>query len=245
MQKYTHMPETQYLIGGGIALVAIIVFLITLFNFFALWHRANMCGIPICVFTLIHWQLLKIPIGLIIDSAILARKSELVLDVNNLVAHHLAGGNVKHVVLALIEAEKEGIALTFNRACAIDLATKGTERNVLEAVRTSINPKVIDWPNPFSGRSMIDAIARDGSVVKVKARITVHSNLDRFIGGADEDTLVTRVGDGILVAIGALPSCEDVLDNPDSIEKLVLNMGLDNGTAFDILSVDISLRPSF
>jgi uncharacterized protein YqfA (UPF0365 family) len=143
-------------------------------------------------------------------------------------------------VLALIAADKAGIKLDFNRACAIDLAIKGTSKTVLEAVRTSINPKVIDCPAPGSGRATIDAVARDGIGVKVKARVTVRSNLDRFVGGATEETIIARVGEGIVTSIGSALSYKDVLENPDRISKTVLQKGLDSGTAFEILSVDIA-----
>jgi uncharacterized protein YqfA (UPF0365 family) len=147
---------------------------------------------------------------------------------------------VDSVVLALIAADKAGIKLDFNRACAIDLAIKGTSKTVLEAVRTSINPKVIDCPAPGSGRATIDAVARDGIGVKVKARVTVRSNLDRFVGGATEETIIARVGEGIVTSIGSALSYKDVLENPDRISKTVLQKGLDSGTAFEILSVDIA-----
>ena len=151
-------------------------------------------------------------------------------------AHYLAGGDVNHVILALIAADKAGISLDFNRACAIDLATKGTGKTVLEAVRTSINPKVIDAPSPNMGRSTIDGVAQDGIGVKVKARVTVRSHLDRFVGGATEETIIARVGEGIVSSIGSAKTYKDVLENPDRISKTVLAKGLDSGTAFEILS---------
>jgi uncharacterized protein YqfA (UPF0365 family) len=177
---------------------------------------------------------------MIVDSRITAVKAGIPLDTDELEAHYLAGGNVDQVVLALIAADKAGIKLDFNRACAIDLAIKGTTKTVLEAVRTSINPKVIDCPAPQSGRSTIDAVARDGIGVKVKARVTVRSNLDRFVGGATEETIIARVGEGIVTSIGSAASYKDVLENPDNISKVVLQKGLDSGTAFEILSVDIA-----
>jgi uncharacterized protein YqfA (UPF0365 family) len=177
---------------------------------------------------------------MIVDSRITAVKAGIPLDTDELEAHYLAGGNVDQVVLALIAADKAGIKLDFNRACAIDLAIKGTTKTVLEAVRTSINPKVIDCPAPQAGRSTIDAVARDGIGVKVKARVTVRSNLDRFVGGATEETIIARVGEGIVTSIGSAASYKDVLENPDNISKVVLQKGLDSGTAFEILSVDIA-----
>jgi uncharacterized protein YqfA (UPF0365 family) len=177
---------------------------------------------------------------MIVDSRITAVKAGIPLDTDELEAHYLAGGSVDSVVLALIAADKAGIKLDFNRACAIDLAIKGTSKTVLEAVRTSINPKVIDCPGAQSGRSTIDAVARDGIGVKVKARVTVRSNLDRFVGGATEETIIARVGEGIVTSIGSALSYKDVLENPDRISKTVLEKGLDSGTAFEILSVDIA-----
>jgi uncharacterized protein YqfA (UPF0365 family) len=185
-------------------------------------------------------RLRRVPVGMIVDSRITAVKAGIPLDTDELEAHYLAGGNVDQVVLALIAADKAGIKLDFNRACAIDLAIKGTTKTVLEAVRTSINPKVIDCPAPQSGRSTIDAVARDGIGVKVKARVTVRSNLDRFVGGATEETIIARVGEGIVTSIGSAASYKDVLENPDNISKVVLQKGLDSGTAFEILSVDIA-----
>jgi uncharacterized protein YqfA (UPF0365 family) len=147
---------------------------------------------------------------------------------------------VSHVILALIAADKSGISLDFNRACAIDLATKGTGKTVLEAVRTSINPKIIDVPSAAMGRNTIDGVAKDGIGVKVKARVTVRSHLDRFVGGATEETIIARVGEGIVTSIGSADTYKDVLENPDRISKLVLQKGLDSGTAFEILSIDIA-----
>jgi uncharacterized protein YqfA (UPF0365 family) len=178
--------------------------------------------------------------GLIVDSRITAVKAGITIDTDPLEAHYLAGGNVSHVVLALIAADKAALQLDFNRACAIDLAIKGTSKTVLEAVRTSINPKVIDCPNPATGKVTIDAVARDGIGVKVRARVTVRSNLNRFVGGATEDTIIARVGEGIITSIGSAVSYKDVLENPDRISKTVLAKGLDTGTAFEILSVDIA-----
>jgi uncharacterized protein YqfA (UPF0365 family) len=224
----------------GLGLVLGLVLLIVLFNFFGIWLRAKIADAPVSFARLVGMRLRRVPVGMIVDSRITAVKAGLSLDTDELEAHYLAGGNVDSVVLALIAADKAGIKLDFNRACAIDLAIKGTSKTVLEAVRTSINPKVIDCPAPQSGRSTIDAVARDGIGVKVKARVTVRSNLDRFVGGATEETIVARVGEGIVTSIGSAVSYKDVLENPDRISKTVLEKGLDSGTAFEILSVDIA-----
>ena len=224
----------------GLVAVIGLVLLVILFNFFGIWLRAKIADAPVSFSRLVGMRLRRVPVGMIVDSRITAVKAGLPLDTDELEAHYLAGGNVDQVVLALIAADKAGIKLDFNRACAIDLAIKGTTKTVLEAVRTSINPKVIDCPGAQSGRSTIDAVARDGIGVKVKARVTVRSNLDRFVGGATEETIIARVGEGIVTSIGSAASYKDVLENPDNISKVVLQKGLDSGTAFEILSVDIA-----
>src|SRR6476646_9865330 len=177
---------------------------------------------------------------MIVDNRITAVKAGLEVPSDPLEAHYLTGGDVSQVILALIAADKAGISLDFNRACAIDLATKGTGKTVLEAVRTSINPKVIDAPNPAMGRQTIDGVAKDGIGAKVKARVTVRSHLDRFVGGATEETIIARVGEGIVSTIGSADSYKDVLENPDRISKTVLDKALDSNTAFEILSIDIA-----
>lgn len=232
----------QLIIYGLVGLIAVIglVFFVILINFFGVWLRAKLAGAPVGFSRLIGMRLRRVPVGLIVDSRITAIQAGLDVGTNALEAHYLAGGNVSHVVLALIAADKAGITLDFNRACAIDLAIKGTSKTVLEAVRTSINPKVIDCPNPATGKTTIDAVARDGIGVKVRARVTVRSNLDRFVGGATEETIIARVGEGIVTSIGSAVSYKDVLENPDRISKTVLQKGLDSGTAFEILSVDIA-----
>lgn len=232
-------PLIIYIVTG-LAVVLGLVLLVVLFNFFGIWLRAKVADAPVSFASLIGMRLRRVPVGMIVDSRITAVKAGIPLDTDALEAHYLAGGSVDSVVLALIAADKAGIKLDFNRACAIDLAIKGTSKTVLEAVRTSINPKVIDCPAPGSGRMTIDAVARDGIGVKVKARVTVRSNLDRFVGGATEETIIARVGEGIVTSIGSALSYKDVLENPDRISKTVLQKGLDSGTAFEILSVDIA-----
>jgi uncharacterized protein YqfA (UPF0365 family) len=234
------MTSLIVLVVTGLALVLGLVLLIVLFNFFGIWLRAKIADAPVSFARLVGMRLRRVPVGMIVDSRVTAVKAGIPLDTDELEAHYLAGGSVDAVVLALIAAGKAGIKLDFNRACAIDLAVKGTGRTVLEAVRTSINPKVIDIPAAGAGRSTIDAVARDGIGVKVKARVTVRSNLDRFVGGATEETIIARVGEGIVTSIGSSQSYKDVLENPDRISKTVLGKGLDSGTAFEILSVDIA-----
>jgi uncharacterized protein YqfA (UPF0365 family) len=224
----------------GLPLLVALIFVVILINFFGVWLRAKVASAPVGFAKLIGMRLRRVPVGLIVDSRITAVKAGIPLETDELEAHYLAGGNVTNVVLALIAAEKAGIPLVYDRACAIDLAIKGTSKTVLEAVRTSINPKVIDCPNPASGKITIDAVARDGIGVKVRARVTVRSNLDRFVGGATEETIIARVGEGIVTSIGSAASYKEVLENPDRISKTVLAKGLDSGTAFEILSVDIA-----
>ena len=224
----------------GLVLIAALVMAVILLNFFGTWLRAKLADAPVSFGKLIGMRLRRVPMGLIVDSRITAVKAGINIDTDPLEAHYLAGGNVSHVVLALIAADKAALQLDFNRACAIDLAIKGTSKTVLEAVRTSINPKVIDCPNPTTGKVTIDAVARDGIGVKVRARVTVRSNLNRFVGGATEETIIARVGEGIITSIGSAVSYKDVLENPDRISKTVLAKGLDTGTAFEILSVDIA-----
>ena len=233
------MESFSLIFAGFIALIGFILFLI-LFRFFNFWLRARLANAPVGLFTMFGMSLRKVPVGLIVDNRITAVKAGIDIPPEPLEAHYLAGGDVGHVILALIAADKAGIPLEFNRACAIDLATKGTGKTVLEAVRTSINPKVIDCPNPAMGRATIDGVAQDGIGVKVKARVTVRSHLDRFVGGATEETIIARVGEGIVSSIGSAASYKDVLENPDRISKTVLAKGLDSGTAFEILSIDIA-----
>ena len=208
--------ESLYLIGIAVLALFAFVLAIVLFNFFGLWLRARIANAPVSLGKMIGMRLRKVPVGLIVDNRITAVKAGLDVRSDPLEAHYLAGGDVSHVVLALIAADKAGISLDFNRACAIDLATKGTGKTVLEAVRTSINPKVIDAPNPTMGRTTIDGVAQDGIGVKVKARVTVRSHLDRFVGGATEETIIARVGEGIVSAIGSAHSYKEVLENPGS-----------------------------
>ncbi len=217
-----------------------LVFLILLFNFFGIFIRAWVSGAYVGLIELAAMRLRGVPVGLVVDNYINARKSGLALSVDQLNVHYLAGGDVQMVVRALIAAQKASIHLNFDRACAIDLATKGTGKTVLDAVKTSVNPRVIDCPNPASGKTTIDAVAKDGIAVKVRARVTVRTNLDRFVGGATEETIVARVGEGIVSTIGSANSYKDVLENPDRISKTVLDKALDSNTAFEILSIDIA-----
>ncbi|MGJ3243878.1 MAG: flotillin-like protein FloA [Opitutales bacterium] len=228
------------LIIGAIAIVILFVFGIVLWSFLGTFIKAWAAGAPVNLITLIAMRLRGVPHTLIVDARITAIKAGLELGTDELEAHYLAEGNVIQTVQALIAADKANIALDFSRACAIDLATKGTGKSVLEAVRTSINPKVIDCPGGQGGRNSIDGVAKDGIQVKVRARVTVRSNLDRYVGSALEETIIARVGEGIVTTIGSADTYKTVLESPDSISKVVLSRGLDVGTAFEILSIDIA-----
>ncbi|MGF1679092.1 MAG: flotillin-like protein FloA [Candidatus Methylacidiphilales bacterium] len=225
-----------YIIG----FVVLFVFAIVIFNYFGLWLRAWTSGAPVGIVTLIAMRFRGIPSSLIVNGRITAVRAGINVETQELETHYLAGGNVIEVVRALIAADKAGIELSFNRACAIDLATSGTGKTVYEAVRTSVNPKVIDCPSADSGKQTIDAVAKDGIGVRARARVTVRTNLDRFVGGAMEETIIARVGEGIVTTIGSANTYKDVLENPDKISKTVLERGLDSGTAFEILSIDIA-----
>ncbi|HEY0944939.1 MAG TPA: flotillin-like protein FloA [Opitutaceae bacterium] len=221
----------------GIALLVVIGIAL---SFFSVWLRAWLAGAYVGIVTLVAMRLRQVPYGLVVDARITAKKAGIEITIDDIEAHYLAGGNVVPTVQALIAAQKAGIELNWNRACAIDLATKGSGKSVVEAVRTSVDPKVIDCPNPEAGRTTIDGVAKDGIQVKVKARVTVRTNLDRFVGGAKEDTIIARVGEGIVTTIGSAESYKAVLESPDSISKVVLQRGLDVGSAFEILSIDIA-----
>jgi uncharacterized protein YqfA (UPF0365 family) len=210
------------------------------FSFFSVFLRAWLAGAYVGMINLVAMRLRQVPYGLVVDARIRAKKAGIDVTIDEVEAQYLAGGNVIACVHALIAAQKAGILLDWKRSCAIDLATKGSGKSVEEAVRTSVDPKVIDCPNPASGRTTIDGVAKDGIQVKVKARVTVRTHLDRFVGGAKEETIIARVGEGIVTTIGTSESYKHVLESPDSISKTVLARGLDVGSAFEILSIDIA-----
>jgi len=194
-----------------------------------LWISAAASGAYISLISLVGMRLRRIPPKVIVEPRISAVRAGLEIKSDDLESHYLAGGDVNKVVLALISADKAGIELTFQRASAIDLAG----RDVLEAVRMSVNPKVINTP-------VVAAVAKDGIQVKAISRVTVRANIDRLVGGAGEETILARVGEGIVTTIGSAESHKKVLENPDTISKTVLAKGLDSGTAFEILSIDIA-----
>ena len=210
----------------------LILLLITLFFTFipvGLWITATFSGVKIKMSTLIGMRLRRVAPSRIVNPMIKATKAGVVLDIDELEAHYLAGGNVNTLVDALIAAQRANIPLDFESAAAIDLAG----RNVLEAVQVSVNPKVIETP-------IIAAVSKDGIEVMAKARVTVRANIERLVGGAGEETIIARVGVGIVTTVGSSNSHKDVLENPDSISETVLSKGLDSGTAFEILSIDIA-----
>jgi len=220
-----------YLISLIIMVAIGLIVLTIIFSFIpvGLWISALAAGSRIGIFTLIGMRLRRVPPALIVNSLIKADKAGLNVTTNQLEAHYLAGGNVDRVVNALIAAERANIPLPFERAAAIDLAG----RNVLEAVQMSVNPKVIETP-------IISAMAKNGIEVRAMARVTVRANIDRLVGGAGEETVIARVGEGIVTTVGSSESHKEVLENPDLISRTVLNKGLDAGTAFEILSIDIA-----
>ena len=222
------MPE--FAITLSIAII-IILFIILFFTFIpvGLWITAYFSGVKISMGTLIGMKLRRVVPSRIVNPLIKATKAGLNLGADQLEAHYLAGGNVNTLIDALIAAERANIALGFERGAAIDLAG----RNVLEAVQVSVNPKVIETPQ-------ISAVAKDGIEVMVKARVTVRANIERLVGGSGEETIIARVGEGIVTTVGSSVSHKDVLENPDSISQTVLEKGLDSGTAFEILSIDIA-----
>lgn len=232
------MPAGQVIITTVLVILGIVILLILLMfiSFFSLWIQAYAAHANVSFFDLIGMRLRKVNTRTIVLSKITAIQAGLELTTRQLESHYLAGGRVPNVVRALIAANRANIELSFNTATAIDLAG----RDILEAVQTSVNPKVIDCPDPSKGRQTVDAVAQDGIQLKAKARVTVRANIDRLIGGATEETIIARVGEGIVTTIGSAVNHKSVLENPDNISKAVLAKGLDAGTAFEILSIDIA-----
>lgn len=224
---------TALFTSTGLLVIALVVLFLLFFLYFVpigLWVTAYFSGVRIkLVRDLVGMRLRKVPPAVIVKPLITAHKAGIYVDTPQLEAHYLAGGDVQKVVNALISADKANIDLTFERATAIDLAG----RDVFEAVQVSVNPKVIETPP-------ISAIAKDGIQVRAIARVTVRANIERLVGGAGEETIIARVGEGIVSTIGSSETHALVLENPDSISKVVLSKGLDSGTAFEILSIDIA-----
>ncbi len=214
------------LITAGVIALVLFYFI---FSYISLWLQALVSGASVGLLNIIFMRFRKVPAKLIVESKIMAIKAGIDISTDDLESHFLAGGNVSRVVQALIAADKANIELVFNRAVAIDLAG----RDVLQAVQMSVNPKVIETP-------LVAAVAKDGIQLKAITRVTVRANIDRLVGGAGEETILARVGEGIVTTIGSAVSHKQVLENPDMISKTVLAKGLDAGTAYEILSIDIA-----
>jgi len=212
-----------------IVLVFVVLAIFLSFVPLSLWISALASGVRIGIFQLVGMRIRKVKPARIVNPMIKATKAGLSVSINKLEAHYLAGGNVDRVINALIAAQRAGIPLDFEKACAIDLAG----RDVLNAVQMSVNPKVIETP-------IVAAIAKDGIELRAKARVTVRANIDRLVGGAGEETVIARVGEGIVTTVGSSSTHKEVLENPDLISRTVLGKGLDAGTAFEILSIDIA-----
>jgi uncharacterized protein YqfA (UPF0365 family) len=221
-----------------LAIVGLIgfVILIVISQYIQLAVQAWLSGAPVSLLKLVMMRLRKVSPTEIVFNRISAKKAGLDIDSDQLESHFLAGGNIERVVRAMIAADKAKIDLPWDRATAIDLAG----RDILDAVKTSVDPKVIDCPSVQSGRQTIDAVAKDGIQLKARARVTVRTNIARLVGGATEETIIARVGEGIISTIGSAEDHKSVLENPDKISKTVLAKGLDSGTAFEILSIDIA-----
>lgn len=221
----------------AVAVIAFLVFLFVFLRYANLYVRSVLTKAGVGLLDMVAMSLRRVNPATIVNARVnLVQARVTDVDKRDLEAHFLAGGNLERVVRALIAADRAGIKLDFRTAAGIDLAG----RDVLEAVRSSVTPKVIDCPNPASGKSEVAAVAKNGIQVLAKARITVRTNIARLVGGAGEETIIARVGEGIVSTIGSKLSHQDVLENPDSISKTVLARGLDAGTAFEIVSIDIA-----
>ena len=243
--------------GGGFGSSVLIIVLIGVAGIFGLflliaaiafaaygkmWFQAYMSSADVSILALVGMGFRQVNSRLIVQAKIMASQAGLDISrragisTQRLEAHYLAGGNVTNVILAIIAAQRAGIPLDFDRAAAIDLAG----RDVLDAVRTSVMPKIIDCPDPRSGKATLSAVAKNGIEMLVKARVTVRTNLSQLIGGATEETVIARVGQGIVTSIGSAESHKDVLENPNKISRILLERGLDSQTAFEIVSIDIA-----
>jgi len=229
---------SQQVVVGILILIGIgvLVFALVMLKFARLWLQAYFSRADVKLTELIGMWLRKVDMRTIVLSKITIVQAGLRLTTNDLESHYLAGGRVPNVVRALIAADRANIELSLKTATAIDLAG----RDILDAIQTSVNPKVIDCPDPKKGKETIDAVAQDGIQLRAKARVTVRTNIQRLVGGATEETIIARVGEGIVTTIGSSVTYKNVLENPDKISKAVLEKGLDAGTAFEILSIDIA-----
>lgn len=228
--------QTIWIVVAVLVILVCLVFMILVANFVGLYVRALFSGAKVSMVELFGMRMRKVNALTIVNGRIQATRAGLHVSQPEMETHMLAGGDVQRVIAAMIAASKAGIELPWQTATAIDLAG----RDILDAVQTSVNPKVIDVPNPQFGQPTIDGVAKDGIQLKVKARVTVRTNIKSLVGGATEETVVARVGEGIVNAIGSAEDYKHVLENPDKISKAVLNKGLDANTAFEILSIDIA-----
>ncbi|HVP72541.1 MAG TPA: flotillin-like protein FloA [Phycisphaerales bacterium] len=228
--------NTFWMVAGIVLGLVLLIIIVLVLQYLSLWVQALVSGAPVRLVDLIMMRFRKVDPKVIVFNRISAKKAGLEISTNQLESHYLAGGRVTNVVRAMIAADKAKIDLPWSAATAIDLAG----RDILDAVKTSVDPKVIDCPSASSGKQTIDAVAKDGIQLKAKARVTVRTNITRLVGGATEETIIARVGEGIVSAIGSSASHKEVLENPDRISKAVLHKGLDSGTAFEILSIDIA-----
>lgn len=219
------MAESIILIFASVVIIVVFLGFVPL----SLWVSALASGVHVSIFTLIGMKIRRVSPAKIVSPLIKAEKAGLAMEISKMEAHYLAGGNLDRVITALITARGANIKLDFPEACAIDLAG----RDVLQAVQMSVNPRVIETP-------VIAAIAKDGIELRAKARVTVRANIERLVGGAGEETIVARVGEGIVTTVGSAQTHKEVLENPDLISRTVLDKGLDAGTAFEILSIDIA-----
>jgi len=224
------------IVGFGVVAVIGLILLIMISQYLQLWLQAFLSGARVSLLDLIMMRLRKVPPSVIVLNRITAKKAGLEVPTNLLEAHFMAGGRIDRVIRAMIAADKAKIDLGWDRATSIDLAG----RDILEAVKTSVDPKVIDCPSQSSSKATVDAVAQDGIQLRCKARVTVRTAIARLVGGATEETIIARVGEGIIATIGAAESHKAVLEQPDRISKTVLHKGLDSGTAFEILSIDIA-----
>lgn len=224
-----------YIVGGVVALIVFFLFIVA-FQFLGLWVQAWTSNAKVSIPDLIGMKLRKVDMRTVVINRIRAVKSGMEIPTNKIETHYLAGGRVSNVISAMIAARGAKIDLPWDIATAIDLAG----RDILEAVHTSVNPKVIDCPAPNGPRATIDAVAKNGIQLKAKARVTVRTNIARLVGGATEETIIARVGQGIVSTIGSAEDHKHVLENPDEISRTVMRSGLDAGTAYEILSIDIA-----
>ena len=238
MTPFIVMAQASSIVLVASLVVILVGFALMMFAFSYgfLWLKALLAGAHVGVFEIIGMRLRGVSPGVVVNSRIMAMKAGLPLETGRLEAHYMAGGNVPNVTRALVAANKAGIPLPFDMACSIDLAG----RDVLQAVAMFVKPVVIDCPDPSKGRTTVDAVAKDGIQVKAKARVTVRANVEKLVGGAWTETIIARVGEGIVTTIGSAETYKSVLENPDLISKRVLEKALDAGTAFEIVSIDIA-----